>query len=359
MHTPFGARLGRYALALRAPAAIATPRRDIGYAELAGRVGRCAAWLVRAGCRPEEVVGITVADEVAHFVAGLALLTLGVPQVCLATSAPAAMRRQLADRLGVRAVVVADPADAPPDCVALALPPDLFTGANGDDLPALAADPDAPAIYFTSSGTTGAPKIFAMSQRAMVWRATHILASEDAGPGYRAYAPTSIEQAPANSKRYNCACLGHTSVFDDADAAEPRTLPALCARMGVTSVELSGLQAAGLLHGAAAGPFASGTQVHVSGMRTPGPLRHEFRERFGVPLSIHYGAREFGRFTSTYPDPADDVHDSVGTPVPWIDLELVDDDGRPVAPGAIGQVRARAECMTHAYFRDPEATARR
>jgi acyl-coenzyme A synthetase/AMP-(fatty) acid ligase len=73
---------------------------------------------------------------------------------------------------------------------------------------------------------------------------------------------------------------------------------------------------------------------------------------------VNYGAAEFGRIASTYPDPVDDDLEAVGIPVPWIELEIVDACDNIVAAGEIGEVRVRSECMAHEYYQDPAATAR-
>ena len=80
---------------------------DAGARDLAsrmlGQVENCAAWLSACGCRPPDIVGITIADEYTHMVASLALLYLGVPQVCLPTHDPVSMRLHLTQRLPVTA----------------------------------------------------------------------------------------------------------------------------------------------------------------------------------------------------------------------------------------------------------------
>jgi long-chain acyl-CoA synthetase len=359
MQTLFGARLATHALSPDAPPAIVMPGREIGYRELAGQVFAVARWLSREGCTPSEVVGIAIADEVAHLTASLALLSLGIPQVCLATTTTLTGRLDVARRLGVQRVVVADPRHALPGLTALVLAPGVSATAGGGEPPAaLAADSDAPAVYFTSSGTTGAPKIFALSQRTLAWRAETMVRYERIGAGYRAFSAASIENGAALSKRLNCALLGYTSVFAGGDELA-LSMPELCRRFDVAALELSVLQAHGLAGAEAdAGDLGPHTTAYVSGSRVPAQLRQQFRDRFGTPLFVHYGAREFGRISCTFPDPSEDSVESVGLPLPWVELEIVDDHDRPLPRGEIGQVRARSECMGTGYHQDPEATAR-
>ncbi len=124
--TLFAAKLRQHALGALASPAMVMPGREITHAEVLGHVENCAGWLSGRGCRSTEVVGITIADEYAHMVASLALLYLGVPQVCLPTHDPVAMRLHLTQRLPVSRVIVTDLRHALPDKEALLLTPDIL-----------------------------------------------------------------------------------------------------------------------------------------------------------------------------------------------------------------------------------------
>lgn len=83
-----------------------------------------------------------------------------------------------------------------------------------------------------------------------------------------------------------------------------------------------------------------------------------FEQRFGVQLRECYGMTEASSFTS-FNDL--DVVGSVGRPVPWLSVSLLDEDGRAVSTGARGEIVVRAKdptALTPGYFRNPEASAR-
>ncbi|CAG0999731.1 fatty-acyl-CoA synthase [Burkholderiales bacterium] len=356
MQTLFRRRLGELAASPRSAPAFALPGREIGYPELVARVDACAAWLARAGCRPEEVVGITIADEVTHLVASLALLSLGVPQTILATHDPAPMRSELARRLGVRYVVVADPDHRLSGCDALVLTPDATAPASrAAPSESLAPGPGPFDFHYTSSGTTGKPKIFGWDQRTMAWRGATIAASEGSRAGQRSYIASAVEHRVAQCRRLYSLYSGITSVLQAPAPDAPLPVGALCADLRVDFVELSVLQVQNLLRTAGDG-LPSRTTVYVSGSRVPAALRRQFRERHGAPFHVHYGASEVGRVSTTFPDADDD--EGVGRPVRGIDVEIVDGDGRVLPAGEVGEIRVRAECMARGYHDDPEATAR-
>ena len=235
MQTVFGARLEHYASTARASPALAMPGREIAYSELLRRVRSCAAWLTGEPGLPLQPVGITIAEEIPHLVASLTLLSLGVTQVSLPTSEPVSKRLNLAERLGVGRVLLTDPQYALPGRDAQLLTPDLDEPAAGHaSLDAVLSDPDAPAIYFTSSGTSGEPKAFALSQRALAWRAELITASERIGAGDRSLTLLSVEDFLAKSRLLRCAYLGLTSVLAESRSSPFVSLQELCASLGVT-----------------------------------------------------------------------------------------------------------------------------
>ncbi len=359
MQTIFGARLQRHAAESRAVPAMVVEGREITYPELFRHAANCAAWMTREGCVPSEVVGITIADEYRHMVASLALLMLGIPQASLPTRDPGSMRCDLAQRLGAGRVVVSDPQHGLDGLPMLLMPESILAAAGGSLPVAASTDADAPAIHFVSSGTTGEPKIFSLSQRMLAWRAERMAESERIASGYRALMLVSVEDAPGKSKRLTTTYLGVTSLFRTGAPPTPMSVPALCNAVDATCLELSVLQVMSIVHDQTdAGHFSARLTVYVSGSRVPAQLRRAFAKRFAIPLFVHYGAREIGRIATTYPDGDDDAMESVGRPVPWIDLEIVDGEGKLLPAGELGEIRVRSEHMVREYHRDSVACAR-
>jgi long-chain acyl-CoA synthetase len=357
MQTIFGARLRQHASNPQAPVAIALPGCDITYAELLGQVEACATWLVREGCEPSELVGLTITDEVAHLVASLALLFLGIPQVCLPTHDPAPTRLRLAQKLSVTRVLVADAQHRLDGIASLALKPECLR-APPRDRPSdpVHHDPDATAIYFTSSGTTGEPKVVALSQRLMSRRAERLGECQSFTPQERVLMAVSVENYPAKTTRLYCLYLGMTSVLKEAHST---SILDLCTQLNVTCLELTVLQALGIAREDSGKHFLPAhARVFIGGSRVPGLLRDSLRARIGPKVFVNYGAQEVWRIASTFPNDSESDDESVGHPPPWLELEIVDGEGTPRRAGEVGEVRVRSECMIHEYYRDPVGTSR-
>ena len=89
----------------------------------------------------------------------------------------------------------------------------------------------------------------------------------------------------------------------------------------------------------------------------PREVWRPFAARFGVDIRECYGMTECASITTAN---IDGPIGSVGRPLAWFDVAVVDDAGTPVAPGARGEIVVRervAGALTRGYFKDPGATA--
>lgn len=81
------------------------------------------------------------------------------------------------------------------------------------------------------------------------------------------------------------------------------------------------------------------------------------RDRFGVELRECYGMTEGASFATVNEA---DVPGSIGRPLPWLNVELLDENDMPVAVGDLGQVVISSEVEGNffpEYLDNPEATA--
>jgi fatty-acyl-CoA synthase len=93
---------------------------------------------------------------------------------------------------------------------------------------------------------------------------------------------------------------------------------------------------------------------------SPARLRQAI-ERFGPVLHQVYGATESGLVSALSPQEHDlrrpGSLSSCGRPGPGVEVELRDDDGRPVAAGQPGELYVRSPMVMEGYWNDPERTA--
>jgi fatty-acyl-CoA synthase len=93
----------------------------------------------------------------------------------------------------------------------------------------------------------------------------------------------------------------------------------------------------------------------TGGERVPETLLKEYHQR-GYPLSQLFGMTETSTLTWLPTKDAIKKAGSVGKPVFHGEVEIVDKEGRPVAPGEIGEMRVRGPFLMSGYWNKPDQT---
>jgi malonyl-CoA/methylmalonyl-CoA synthetase len=106
--------------------------------------------------------------------------------------------------------------------------------------------------------------------------------------------------------------------------------------------------------------FATGAaalRLMVSGSAAlPVPVLERWQELSGHTLLERYGMTEIGMALST-PYDGERVPGTVGTPLPGVEVRLVDDDALPVPPGEAGEIQVLSPNVFLEYWERPDATA--
>lgn len=334
--------------------AVVADAGSLGRAGLAARVAAAAEALAARGIGPGTVVGVTLRDDEDHLLAALALLAAGAAQITLGSHSPPAAREALADRMGVGAILADGEADSLPGRRTLSWPA-LLAGLPSGAAPAgpPPPDPDAPAMFFSGSGTSGRPKIIPASFRQLVQRAGICQPGCEAG---RLFSFIPMEHDTAKRMRVFSALLGGTSVLSTLRGE------ALAARLRDTRtewVEGSIAHCNELLALAARGaPLPSGIAMRVAGQRVPDALRRDMMRAVTPEFWVSYGSTEGGRVTAAGPG-HHDAEETVGPLLPGVEIRVLRPDGTEAAIGEPGDIGVRAAGMATAYHDDPAETARR
>ncbi len=95
-----------------------------------------------------------------------------------------------------------------------------------------------------------------------------------------------------------------------------------------------------------------------AGAPIPRPLVPDARKRLGAAISAGWGMTENGLVSCNgLGDAEDKVYGTDGRPLPGMELRVVDDDGRELAPGTEGDLLVRGPAQFVGYFRRPAFTA--
>lgn len=241
----------------------------------------------------------------------------------------------------------------------------FIAGGKGPDDPAVdraeaAVRPDDLCDVMFTSGTTGSPKGVLHSHENVValfraWAERVDLQESDryliANPFFHTFG--------YKAGWVNCLALGVTMlpmpVFDVERMAQLIEKERVSFIPGPPTIFQS------LLHGLAGQKrdFSS-MRVAVTGAApVPPVLVERMRSELGMENVVNgYGMTEFGAITMTgKADSAETVAHTCGFALPGVEIKCVDDDGRTVACGEMGEILVRGRGRMLGYLEDPVATA--
>jgi len=352
-------------------AAVVHGEGTVSFGALMLRARRLAAGLHRIGVRPGDRV-LIVADHAPWYVeACLAVLQAGAVVVpTCADVRPDPLRWQLdhteaaaiilrnGDRThvtGARRVVVAGmPGDGPGGEV---VGTDELIAAGGDLKTADVSDRELAAIFYTS-GTTGRPKGVMLSHRNLVANVRSIVSYLGLGPGDRAAMALPFQYVYGNSVLHTHLAAGGSIALVGSLVFPGKILRDVqkfrCTNLPAVASGLSKLLDAGLSehHGLRFVTHAGGPIPTALLQRARGLLR-------STRIVLMYGQTEAAaRLTWLPPEELDRRVGSAGKPIPGVTLRVVDDHGRALPPGVVGEVIAAGDNIMAGYWKDPAETAR-
>jgi len=91
----------------------------------------------------------------------------------------------------------------------------------------------------------------------------------------------------------------------------------------------------------------------------PPHLAREIQRRFGCAVHIGFGATETagGIAATSLADSDERQAETVGRPMPGMEIKIVDDQRRELPPGEVGELACRSDGVMLGYYRSPETTA--
>jgi len=104
--------------------------------------------------------------------------------------------------------------------------------------------------------------------------------------------------------------------------------------------------------------LSSVQRITLSTEPCPPGLARALYERVECPLENMYGTTESRIITWTSPDdPWERVATTVGKPAPGVQVQIVDDERRPLSVGEQGEIAVQTSQMMTGYYGDPDLTA--
>lgn len=348
----------------------------LAYGQLRRHALAYAEVLRAAGVGAGDRVVLEIPRSAAEAIVVLAVARLRATYVAVDPSATAEWRARIAETVAPAARIGAlahDPAFTgvpvcpPPD--PRTAPPGTGTGtitaeADAPAVPAVPAAPTAPepasALYVSfTSGTTGVPKGVVVPHRAVLRLAddTRMFADQE-GMRFLRLSPLAFDASTL--ELLVPLADGSTVVVHPPHEPTPNGLAAFLDSARVTHAWLT----AGLFHLVAdhrPDAFSTLRQVFTGGGVVSGVhVRRVLEACPGLRVTNGYGPTENTTFTTVcHAESVFGLDDPfpIGVPVRGTRLRIVDAAGRPVPPGAVGELRAAGTGLADGYLGDPERTA--
>ncbi|MFC9287327.1 long-chain fatty acid--CoA ligase [Streptomyces sp. NPDC057052] len=221
---------------------------------------------------------------------------------------------------------------------------------------AAVADDDIAVLLYTS-GTTGRPKGAALTHAGLRHNTevnvTYVqrLTPEDVIVGCLPLFHIFGQTCTMNTAVFSGASLTLIPRFDPAVVFEA------IARDGATVFEGVPTMYAALLQHPAEAEVSSLRMCISGGASLPVELLHGFERRFGCAVLEGFGMSETSPVVSFNHADRPRKAGSIGTPIRDVEVRLLDDDGRDVAPGEVGELAVRGPNVMKEYWNRPEETA--
>jgi acyl-CoA synthetase (AMP-forming)/AMP-acid ligase II len=343
-----------------APALIDS-RQVVHWRALDRAVDHAALWLRRQGLAPGQRVGIALPPRTAPYIVVVyALARLGAPGLLLPLAETPARRADLARRFGLVAVIGHGEAARLPELPLLLADPGWLTTAAAPEADAPRhPGGDHPWLICLSSGTTAAPKAMIRShaiQRhigAAGWRQT------GGRPDDRLLAVTALHFIYGLTTALQALEGGATLRLPDRSLSVPE-LAEIIDRERITRLVLTPEQAATMLDALPgdAPRFPQLRDLKVSTAPLTPAMRLEVMRRIAPALSITYGANECWMVCRADAAALVAQPGTVGFAYEGVGLEIVDEGGRVLPAGEVGEIRVRGASLVAGYLDDAAATAR-
>lgn len=345
--------------------------RETTYAKLNQRVNQLARGLLSLGVGKGDGVALAVGNYIEHLEIIFATAKIGALAIPLDVKWKALELASVLTAFEPKLIVLqrdlaAEFAEAQAlkdlsFLKALTLSADLSYGALLDgqsaEEPDIEVDENDPFAVMLTSGTTGFPKGCLTTHRTFVFHCINNAIEKGLGAHDKAILSSPLYFNAGRSFTLGIIYFGGTVVLHerfDADEVLKTiererityvgAVPTMCERMldvlEVKKYDTSSLRCLAI----------TGGKVHPT-------VLENLKTKLTPNIYRTYASTDSGQMAISKPADMDKRPSAAGRPVWCVDLRIVDDNGKPVNVGEVGEIICRSPLATHGYYKSPEATS--
>lgn len=344
--------------------------RRFNFREVDDRANRLAQALLGAGLKKGDVVAFLTSNRAEIVEIYFALSRTGIVGLPLNYRLAATEMLELMRAMGASGLIyegkfasVAEQAAKTlkhviqfgGDRIGFAQDYETLLAAASNRAPDVEIDEADPFYFNLTSGTTGLPKSYVLTQYN----------NSTLGPMFQAFDMTRRDVAmtvfPAFG-RVGFAWIAGAVLYGIPNVLanfEPNDVLRLIEKERVTIFNLVPTMAAMLLPAQAAAPRDLGSirAIVFAGSMLPENIRKQTIEKLCPNVYEYYGMQETGAVVVSTPDDRKRRPDSVGKQLAFSEVRIADDNGNALGPNQLGEILGRSPNAVTAYFDNPEKSA--
>jgi long-chain acyl-CoA synthetase len=338
----------------------------ITYGELHERVQAIREWLrTKLDPKPGDVIAVSLDNSWQFVACFFAVCELGCVMMPCNPQWRALELRAFAVRLGFRGAVIEprftvewdqilDPVPSTRVLIAGGMPAGGSPASASSFAPIGAGSEDLPVAYFSTSGSTGAPRLVPRSHRNLLATAENVAGTFDIRPGRRILGVVPFHFANGFNNSLIVPLLSGATVV-----LMRQFNPSACA-------ELAQREEPDMLFGS---PFIFGCLVDCdpnllsslkhcfsAGGRISSSVVERWRARLGPTLRQAYGLSESGMIAAerAAEAPASSAGSCIGQPIRGVEVVVLGARGQGLDRGETGQLAIRSASLMSGYFGEAE-----
>ncbi len=344
--------------------------REINYADLNVRVNQLAHGLLSIGVKRGDAVALSVGNRIEHLEIIFATAKIGALAIPLDVKWKALELASVIAALEPRFIILQE------DCVAefhkakelkdisslkaVSLSADLsYSGLlNGQsaDEPDVHVYEDDPFAVLLTSGTTGFPKGCLATQRTFVFHCINNAIEKGLGAHDTAILSSPIYFNAGRSFTLGIIYFGGTMILHERFDAEEvlKTIE----QEKVTYVGAVPVMCERMLHVLESNKYDTSSLrcLAITGGKVHPAVLGALKQNLTANIYRTYASTDSGQMAISKPGDMGEKANAAGRPVWCVDLRIVDDDGKPVKVGDVGEIICQSPLATHGYYKNPQAT---